>query len=252
MDESTRKYLESRFAFEDWRGAFEPHGVRCIWNFLLLGDELPGWRLHRSQSAAGGDGLRGVRSVWTKGENHTESLLTLDVFECASRLEAHALLLERLGEFQSPQIERQYQGAGEVAFGPPGEASLLFARANLVALVLNGGAKVVPVGGLARQFDEDLSSRPDVSKGPVLPTIHRFELLVGEVRREREIPLDVNASDPMGRPLTLKFFSDTGDVLLREGRPAYVARASGAQRVTVFAVNGLRGSVSQTLEFEAR
>jgi hypothetical protein len=76
------------------------------------------------------------------------------VTECADAAAAQDQVLEELGNFQSPKIERRAgaDAVGDVAFGL-GQTMALFARGNLVAVILNAGPKAVSVAALARDLD---------------------------------------------------------------------------------------------------
>ena len=95
-----------------------------------------------------------------------EALLRLDLVEAASATAARELLLELLGQFQSPQIQRLADPpAGELAFSAPGDTVILFSRANVVAMVRNAGRRVVPVADFARLVDDRLSGGTGASLG---------------------------------------------------------------------------------------
>jgi len=122
------------------------------------------------------------------------------------RLHAHEFVVRLLGEFQSQDVSRQEQGyAGDVAFAPPGGATLLFARANLVILMQNGGRKIVPVAPLAAHLDNTLTAQPQPAERQVSPQIRRFTAGVERARVGDALPLEVEAVDQLGRPYGSSF-----------------------------------------------
>jgi len=117
---------------------------------------LPGWRLQRTDPLPAEERNRpgGIRTLWAGEEG---AVLSVEIWQCASPAAAREVLLEVLGQFESPRVERA-QGAaaiGEVAF-VHGEQTLLFARENLVVVVRNAGPRIVPVLDAARMLDDGL------------------------------------------------------------------------------------------------
>jgi hypothetical protein len=221
-----------------------------IWRLFLSGDEVPGWQAHRIQAIDVPGWPPSIQSIWRRAESRPEALLRLDVFACASRAAAHEFVLVLLGEYQSLDMARQEQpNAGDVAFAA-GETALLFARANMVVQFRNAGSDLVPVADIARQFDQYLAVRPAVGVGAVLPQIQRFEARVADEPKRGSVPLEIEAADPLDRPLWFAFFSPSGRVLLEEGGLAYRSTRGGTQEITVFAQNPNHGVASQTLQFE--
>ena len=108
----------------------------------------PPSRAARLLTATGADpkGTRAAsQSMWQE-DAAADALLRVDLLEASSGTAARELVLELLGEFQSPEIKRVADPrAGELAFSGPGETAILFARANLVAMVRNAGRRVVQV-----------------------------------------------------------------------------------------------------------
>jgi len=115
-------------------------------------------------------------------------------------------------------------------------------------MMRNAGRDLVPVAEVAYQFDKDLASRPKTVGVKVVPEIRRFQSPALEFRVRVSAPLEVEASDPLERPLWYKFFSPSGDVLLEEKRLVYRPAFTGPQEVTVFALNANRGTTSQVLQ----
>ncbi len=251
MDTELRDNLERRHAYESWQNRNALSENLFVWRFFLSGNEIPGWQAHRIQAVEAAGWPPGIQSIWHQPPAETETLLRVDVFECASRADAHAFLIQLLGEFQSPLIGRRTEGAiGDVAFSHPGDAGLLFARANLVLLIQNAGRELVAVDDVARRIDSELIIRPDRREVRVVPEIRRFEVAAAQGAAREGVLLEVEAADPLDRPLWYKFFSPSGEVLLAEGRLIYRAAASGPQEVTVYALNANGGAARQTVQFD--
>jgi hypothetical protein len=250
MDPLRSEYLKQQYAFDAWRDRNSLGEHLFVWKLFLSGSEIPGWQALRVQPRQQEDGPSIIKSTWQRAEGGTDAAFNIDIFECASRAAAYEALIDVLGEFQSSLITRQEQSSvGDVAFTVPEGYSLLFARANLVVLVRNAGRRLVPVTDLARQFDQDLIARPVTEGVKVVPEIKRFEAPLGAAQVGRSVRLEVEAEDPLERPLWFKFFSRPGEVRLEEGHPASEPAGTGAQEVTVYAINANGGAASQRLEF---
>jgi hypothetical protein len=149
MDASHRQYLEQRYAASEWhrRGAARRRPIR---DFSFSGSELSGWTLHSSRREEQAT-PPAIRTLWHRGDPAIE-LLSIDIWVCRSISAAHDQLLEVLGNIQSDAVERGV-GLGDVAFRL-GNTMALFVRANVVALIRNGGPRTVDVDPIARVIDE--------------------------------------------------------------------------------------------------
>jgi hypothetical protein len=165
MDESVREQLQKRFNFETWKAA--PRGSAEISTAGLfdVGSELATWTVRRADRVNVPGARLAHRSMWQQARS-ADVLLRLDLVEAASAAAARELLLELLGQFQSPQIQRLADPpAGELAFGAPGDTVILFSRGNVVAMVRNAGRQVVPVMDFARLVDARLGQGTAASRG---------------------------------------------------------------------------------------
>jgi hypothetical protein len=251
MDSQLVETLKERHSYDTWRDNNTLEENLFIWKFFLNGNEFPNWRAHRIQPIEVPGQPPSIQSIWQlPTKDKTETLLNVNIYECGSRRNAHEFLVHLLGEFQSPLIVRQEQTPiGDIAFVYPGNTSILFSRANLVLLIRNVGRDLVSVNEFAQQLDLSLTSRPETEGVKVVPEIQRFQPLDEEFRTPSGVLLELEASDPLERPLWYKFFSRSGEVLLEGDRLTYQPQASGAQEATVFAINANRGAVSQRVEF---
>jgi hypothetical protein len=240
LSESFKQHHE----FDKWRGTNRLEENLLVRNFFLGGHELTGWRAERLRRPEIPNWPPATRSNWTRGDSE-QVLLTVETFECPDRSAAHELLVRALGEFQSPDLARSE--LGDVGFSMPGGTAALFARANLVVLIRNGGREVVEVAEPARALDEWIWARPQ-ERGPVPPEISRLEPGVPELTLGRPVQLDVQATDPLGREVWLKFFSRFGEIRFEGETPIYRATASGTDEVTVFALNENGAAASLTIE----
>lgn len=157
MDARSRQQLEKMFAFDSWKAA--PRGAArvAIGGLVEVGSELDGWTARRFDPVKVPGARAANQSMWQKGRS-AEALLRLDLVEATSATASRELLLELLGQFQSPQIQRVTDPpAGDLAFSAPGDAVILFSRGNVVAMVRNAGRRVVPVIDFARLLDGRLA-----------------------------------------------------------------------------------------------
>ncbi|MDX1615247.1 MAG: hypothetical protein R3300_13115 [Candidatus Promineifilaceae bacterium] len=244
--------LKERLAFDEWKDSNTLAESLFIWQFFLTGDEFPGWSAHRIRQEEPTQWPRTIQSVWRPADEGKEGLLSVDIYECASRADAHELVLQLLAEFQSIDVTRQEQGiAGDVAFAPPGNATLLFARGNLLTLMRNASRPLVAIPEIAGRFDDFLVGRPELEGAQVVPAIRRFQSAAKELEVGINAPLEAEAIDPLERPVWYKFFADRGEILLEDGNLRYRPAVAGPQTLTMFAINANRGAASQELRLDA-
>lgn len=168
MDETYRDQLRHKFRFDEWASppAETAKPGTSAEGVGVAGAELGGWVARRVEQFTLSGAPSASRSFWSGGGHHADVLLRLDLMETASPSAARELLLELLGEFQSPQIERLPDPAvGDLAFAVPGATALLFTRGQVVAWIRNAGRGVVPVDAFARLVDERLARGTGASPG---------------------------------------------------------------------------------------
>lgn len=244
--------LKERLSYDAWKNSSTLAENLFIWQYFLDGKEFPGWRVHRMRQDQPVQWPRAIQSIWQPAEDENEGLFSLDIYECASRAAAHELLLQVLAEFQSAEMTRQEpDGVGDVAFAMAGNTTLLYARGNLLALFRNAARQMAPIPDLADQFDKYLTGRPELEGTAVTPEIQRFEPTAKEIEAGRDVPLEVDASDPLGRPVWYKFFADKGEVLAEDGTLYYRPAEAGPQTVTLYVLNANDGAASQELQLNA-
>jgi hypothetical protein len=244
--------LKRHYAFEAWHDKSAMAESVFVWKFLLDGVELPGWRAQTIRTIGTGPGTTPISSLWKPTEGGDDTSLRLDVAECGSRQEAHELLLQELGQFQSTTLSQEKEATvGDVAFVARGDTDMFFARGNLVVHVFNAGRRVVPVVDIARKFDEELVKKPETGVATVVPQIQRFASPTKDLTVKGRAALEVDAIDPLQRSVWYKFYCCSGEVLAKEGRLQYRPATAGPQEVTVFAINANRGAASEVLRLVA-
>ena len=165
MDETLRDQLRKRFDFDAWKSA--PRGAADVstGGLIEVGSELGRWIARRAEPVKVPGARVAYRSMWQEAAS-AETLLRLDLLEAASATAGRELLLELLGQFQSPQIQRLANPpAGDLAFGAPGDTVIVFSRGNVVAMVRNAGRRVVAVADFARLVDSRLTRGAGPSAG---------------------------------------------------------------------------------------
>lgn len=251
MEKERLEILEDIHGLESWFNSNTLGENLFIWKYFLSGDEIPGWKIHKMRPVEAPECPPSIQSIWKCLESDVETLLRVDVYESSSRAAAHRFLVRLLGEFQSPRVTRMEQSTiGDVTFSTPENWSILLARANLIILVRNAGRSLVPVTEVASRFDKDLVSKKGTEGEKVVPRIHRFAIAPSSARTGVPSRLEIEATDPLQRPLWYKFFSDTGEIFLDKGQPAYRPTTMGPQNITVFAVNSNHGVMSDELKFK--
>jgi hypothetical protein len=157
MNDNLRDQLQKRFDFEAWKEA--PRGAAEVstGGLIEVGSELGGWTARRVEPVKVPGARASYRSIWQQGAS-ADALLRLDIVEAGSATAGRELLLELLGEFQAPQVQRMTNPpAGELAFSVPGDTMIVFSRDNVVAMVRNAGRRVEAVTDFARLVDSRLA-----------------------------------------------------------------------------------------------
>lgn len=148
MDSEARSFLVERYSANEWLDAPRRSGNA---RSLNVGSSLPpGWILVKSQRNENSQPPF-VLSLW-RGANDGDVLISVRIIECADTAAAREQLLEELGKFESPLVERRAGAVGDVAFGFQ-ESMIVFVRGNIVVLILNAGPKVVSVYEVAQFLD---------------------------------------------------------------------------------------------------
>jgi hypothetical protein len=271
---SSEEFFESlkrRHGYHAWRERNTLGEDLFVWRFFLSGHELSGWEAARvrviepepppeaepgvraSLGPLAGQWPRVVTAIWRRADHHPDVLVQVDAFECASQAAAHEFLVRALGEFQSPDITRQETGGpGDVAFTGERAAVVLFARANLVLFARSCGRELVEVAGVVRDLDAHVIRKPAVRPGTSQPEVmRRFEASAAPHAVGVDVPLDLEITDALGRPLMYKFFWRQGQMHLTGGRPTYRSRAVGLQSIDVYALSPEGGVAHGALRLTA-
>ncbi|KRA79371.1 hypothetical protein [Altererythrobacter sp. Root672] len=151
----TQQYeaLRERFGFDDWKGTNRLEQDLELRDVALPKDLIPGLDAARVRLIDPGDGTRLLRASWT-APDRPDALLLLDIRECPSREAAHEVLLELLGNMQTPEVHRLDDAPGDVAFSYAAAVGLIFARGNVAVSIANGGSEKAPVEPIARKLDD--------------------------------------------------------------------------------------------------
>lgn len=233
--------LRRLYGFDSWGNAPEPDERLFIWRFRLDGTEIEGWTPHRIQHVASDRTPPANISVWHPTGEQRGQLLAVDVYEAQSRDAAREHLLRLLGEFQGPALRRR-DAPGEVAFSS-GDSALLFARANLVALVRSVEREAAPAVALAAILDRYIAARPDAVErgGPQISVLRAATPGAAATGRPFALVIEVRAPD--SDRVWFKLYSRSGDFRLEQGRPAFLAAGTGPHEITAYAV-GVAGIAS--------
>lgn len=232
-DEEYLEHLKQRHAYDNWRGINALAEELFIWHFFLCGNEFTGWQALRIQTVESPGSPPYITSIWQGPDEDKEQLLNVDIFECASRPTAHQWLLERLGEFMSPLIQRREDiQIGDVAFAGPEGTQILFARANLVVSMSNGGADLVQVNDLASALDDRLIHRPDSTGLKVTAEILPPDFALSD----GSAPIAPGPFGSLEGKRWYKLFSVSGQISSDGNRLRYESTTAGAHEVTTFSV----------------
>lgn len=236
MERDELDYLKKRFDYANWPTPVPGQEKLLIWQFFLSGSEFPGWQAHDIEAREQDGAPAVIQSLWKLAGHDTDALLRVEAYPCDSRNAAYDFLLRLLGRFQSPLIARHKDlNIGDVAFGA-GEAVLVFARANLVVFLGNGGRRIMPIVEAARRFDEELVSKPATTTNRAVPVLQFYRKSAPPFQVGMPVPLDLHAADPLEKRVWFKIYTRLGEVVLKEEQPVYVAAAAGQEQLTVIAV----------------
>ena len=243
MDNQQLDYLKKRHAYEAWRGCNTLEENLFIWKFFLSANEFPGWRAHRIQPEESAGWPPYIKSIWQRPEGETEELLSADIFECESRIAAHEFLVQLLGEFMSPLVQRREEiEVGDVAFAGPEDTMILFVRANVVISMGNAGSDLVPISEIARQFDRKLFSRRETTGLRVISEILPPNFIV--LQDSVSAPLSVEPFGLLESRRWHKLFSRSGEIYQEGGRLIYRSTSAGPHEVTVFSIDPSQAATS--------
>ena len=150
MDQGLRDFLVQHYSAREWLEA--PASPGTVARVSFTGSEVPGWALVSVRRKDDNNPPVSL-SMWRHIGADNE-VVSARLVECTDAGQAREQLLEELGNFESPLVERRRgKGAeGDVAFGL-GETMVTFARGNLVWVVRNAGPQPTQVGDVARSLD---------------------------------------------------------------------------------------------------
>lgn len=248
MDKKNDSNLKKAYSFESWYGSNKLNEDLFVLNFSLQKSNFPDWDAHRIQRLDINDGRYHTTSIWKHKDKRAESFFKVDVFECKSRTEAHKYLLQLLGEFQLPISEQQEQiEVGDIAFDILKDTNLLFARANLVFFVRNVGREPMPVTKTVLNLDRDLVNKPEILE--LESALHMVKMSSPEnnIKPGDQIPLKIKETEKTGPQPLYKFFSNTGEILLKDKELVYTPQSLGNQVVDFFKINEGNKSIYQKL-----
>jgi hypothetical protein len=245
--------MRRRFDFDAWRNRSTLAESLFVWNLALRGDELIGMTPVRrrriepaallnlpegKELAAARSGARAIdhlprvhlESIW-RDAARPDVAVRVDVFECASQLDAHDKVIWLLGEFESPLVDRSH-GVGDVALGTRQDAVLLFARANLVFLLRNIGRTWMPVRAAALALDAHaLDTPPDAQREL------RFAAQRGAARAALdtvEVKLESDAGGAGSQGACRKFVATQGELCVSGGTVVYRGPRAGLDTLVAY------------------
>lgn len=150
-------YLRERYKFNEWQSG---QSADTLTGDAIREGSLPGWHLSRTSRELLDDEINLTRTVWTRDPGNLDSMIVVEVFRCSSATRARQYLLQVLGDMQGPVAVRQTPPTvGEIAFALGANSATIFARANVVVRVRNGGRTVVDTAAEARAIDTALTRK---------------------------------------------------------------------------------------------
>jgi hypothetical protein len=243
------KELRARLGADDEQPE-PPAEALIVWKFIPMQRGLPGWRAERVRRLEIEGRPPATRSAWRPVDVDAadeDVVLMLDTYECSDRADAREWLLSLLASVQSTAMGRLGgEAPGDLAFGMPEGGSVVFARANLVCQLRNGGRAVRSVVVPARSLDRWVAEPPQPN-GRLAPEFSRVEAGPGEAG-EGDLPLQLEARDPADRPVWLRISAPTGALALVGGQPRYRRDPDAAPATITVAAIGEGGVAVRTIE----
>lgn len=242
-------WLQDRYDYGAWRDVDETEPSLVGIGFRFQGDELEGWRVHRTRTVQVVGAPPATLSIWSP-VNEGGGLLAVDVYESATGEAARSMLLQLLGEFEGPLLERE-SALGDVAFRA-GAGAIVFVRGNYTVLVRSVEREPVDPTPIAVRLDRHIATIPDsaredggVLKGASTPAL-------GAIRPGQRVAIDIEMAEPEGAAW-IRFFTPSGRILVEAGRAWYIVGPGGAEDIAIAAIDasGLASRVALRLEKES-
>lgn len=251
MENTLINELKKRLDFNGWFDTNTLDENLFIWNFFFSGDEFSEWSIHNCRILENGL-MRANRSVW-KPDKEENSLLVVNTYECASRQDAHQFIVQLLADYQTTHITRTEKASfGDIAFSAPNNTVIIYARANMIFEIRNGGKKVIRMDSFASTLDDVLTNKQKDDAVKVIPQIQHFRSAIDALKAKDKIPLEVAATDPLDRPLWYKIFYSAGNLFREDKQLIYVSDKSGSQHFTIQAVNSNYGIAEHKLTLDIK
>jgi hypothetical protein len=234
--------LKLRYNFASWARKQTLNENLFVRNYFPADRAVTQWQLVKVDEIKIGNAPKCNRSFWMNPGIGATAIIRCDAYECDSLEAAHEFLIQILGTFHSPLVEqREDLRIGDVAFAPPGEASIAFARANVVFIVSRAGRGEYSVTDFAAQLDADLAGKPEPSEAvdttdldSVLRRVAGISGRSGERTSEEE-------------RVQFKFFSPTGHFDMAGDDLIYRSEAESEPEITMFAIDSQGTAVVQNL-----
>ncbi len=244
-------HVKRRLRYGEWRGRNRLGQTLCVCNWTVKKGDAQDWTICKQLRAArlGAQGDLGRQMVQARGLERDatpmisprmvrtlctnvsvpNAMVRIDLFECASRDEAHESLVRIVSDFESPLVEELKGPIGDVAFAGRGTGLILFARANLVYLVRNVGRRAVSVEAIALALDGGAVAVPEQRATRAVSSAE------GRVRVTEDdlIEVPVGNAPTVGAEDRWKYFSSAGELFVCDGCVTYRGPSSGLPDVKV-------------------
>jgi hypothetical protein len=222
--------IAERFDFDRWSGTNALGRGLFVRNYRIP-PPAPGWELARAWNVPALEDMPpALQTVWRDpSAAQPDALVRIDVYECASRPAAHALMVRLLGEHQVANVSPVTQGElGDVHASGGDGATAVFARGNLVIFVARAGAEPSEALAIAARVDADIVEEPvpELGRAAIAPErAETFKTIAAADSIGTTIPLDVDADQQEAMatmPVTTKIFADGAEVTNESGRLALI------------------------------
>jgi hypothetical protein len=211
-----------------------------------------GWSLVRAERFKTAENNSLLLTNWAPPGDPGGKYVRVDVYEGSSPADASEQVVVFLAALHSFNgVERGPDDLGDISFVLKQSRVVVFARANLMIIVRDAdGSEGAPPEELARLIDQSLVGAPREEDDLGARAMMGFRLAAKEGFTGVNVPLDVEEGGPLeGLPLTYKFVSANGSVVMQDGRLVYLPRSTERPQVlTVYAINRNGSAFRQDLE----
>lgn len=226
-----------------------------VMGFGLDNYSIPGFKLKEKRYFAP---TKGTCYIWYNDSEQLELWIVVNVYVSAEA--AHGGMFNWLATGTTALIERgtlssKTELIGDISWADPNFSTLLFARDNVVVLVVGLTKKENHrqlIDDIASLIDDEIKtkSRTATTSEPIewiRPIIETISLEESKLRVNEKVKLTVVASDPRDEMLRYGYYATGGNILRTKEGVFYQAIKPGIHKIVVTVINEANISTEETL-----